>query len=308
MDMETKDILMEIIYIACALMSAYIGLRALNDKEQKNRAGTAIFWLALAAVLGLGNFIPPIASGILVVIMTLPPILNKVSIGVNKDIPEDFKRKMADKLGNKIFIPALAMGILALVFGIALPNLGALVGLGFGILVSAIMILIMAKDKVSAIPSEGKKLLEAVGPLAILPQLLASLGAIFAVAGVGEVIAGIVGNFVPEGNVTIAIIIYAVAMALFTMIMGNAFAAFSVITVGIGIPFILKFGMDPNVIGIIGLTSGYCGTLLTPMAANFNIVPVAILEMNDKYGVIKKQLPIALVMLAAQIVLMIVMG
>jgi uncharacterized membrane protein len=308
MDMETKDILMEIIYIACALMSAYIGLRALNDKEQKNRAGTAIFWLALAAVLGLGNFIPPIASGIFVVIMTLPPILNKVSIGVNKDIPEDFKRKMADKLGNKIFIPALAMGILALVFGIALPNLGALVGLGFGILVSAIMILIMAKDKVSAIPSEGKKLLEAVGPLAILPQLLASLGAIFAVAGVGEVIAGIVGNFVPEGNVTIAIIIYAVAMALFTMIMGNAFAAFSVITVGIGIPFILKFGMDPNVIGIIGLTSGYCGTLLTPMAANFNIVPVAILEMNDKYGVIKKQLPIALVMLAAQIVLMIVMG
>lgn len=166
----------------------------------------------------------------------------------------------------------------------------------------------MAKDKVSAIPSEGKKLLEAVGPLAILPQLLASLGAIFAVAGVGEVIAGMVGNFVPEGNVTIAIIIYAVAMALFTMIMGNAFAAFSVITVGIGIPFILKFGMDPNVIGIIGLTSGYFGTLMTPMAANFNVVPVAILEMNDKCGVIKKQLPIALVMLAVQIVLMIVMG
>ena len=185
--METKDILMEIIYIACALMSAYIGIRALNDKEQKNRLGTAVFWLALAAVLGLGNFIPPIASGVLVVIMTLPPIFNKVSIGVNKDITEDHKRKMADKLGNKIFIPALAMGILALVFGIVLPNLGALVGLGFGILVSAVMILVMAKDKVSAIPIEGKKLLEAVGPLAILPQLLASLGAIFAVAGVGEV-------------------------------------------------------------------------------------------------------------------------
>lgn len=306
--METKDILMEIIYIACALMSAYIGIRALNDKEQKNRLGTAVFWLALAAVLGLGKFIPPIASGVLVVIMTLPPIFNKVSIGVNKDISEDHKRKMADKLGNKIFIPALAMGILALVFGIVLPNLGALVGLGFGILVSAVMILVMAKDKVSAIPIEGKKLLEAVGPLAILPQLLASLGAIFAVAGVGEVIASIVGGFVPEGNVTIAIIIYAVAMALFTMIMGNAFAAFSVITVGIGIPFILKFGMDPNVIGIIGLTSGYCGTLMTPMAANFNIVPVAILEMNDKYGVIKKQLPIALVMLVVQIILMMVMG
>ncbi|EPZ56595.1 hypothetical protein H477_2841 [[Clostridium] sordellii ATCC 9714] len=117
-----------------------------------------------------------------------------------------------------------------------------------------------------------------------------------------------VSNVVPEGNITVAIIIYAVAMALFTMIMGNAFAAFSVITIGIGIPFILAYGLDPNVVGMIGLTSGYCGTLMTPMAANFNIVPVAILEMKDKYGVIKKQLPIALVMLVAQIILMRVMG
>ena len=166
----------------------------------------------------------------------------------------------------------------------------------------------MSKDKLTSIPTEGKKLLESVGPLSILPQLLASLGAIFAAAGVGDVIAGMVSNVVPEGNITVAIIIYAVAMALFTMIMGNAFAAFSVITIGIGIPFILAYGLDPNVVGMIGLTSGYCGTLMTPMAANFNIVPVAILEMKDKYGVIKKQLPIALVMLVAQIILMRVMG
>ena len=93
-------------------------------------------------------------------------------------------------------------------------------------------------------------------------------------------------------------------MVLFTMIMGNAFAAFSVITVGIGVPFVLKYGLDPNVIGMLALTSGYCGTLMTPMAANFNIVPVAILEMKDKYGVIKKQIPIAIIMLVVQILLM----
>lgn len=44
---------------------------------------------------------------------------------------------------------------------------------------------------------------------------------------------------------------------------------------------------------------------MTSMAANFNIVPVAILEMDDEYGVIKKQIVPALVMLAFQIVLMI---
>jgi uncharacterized membrane protein len=44
---------------------------------------------------------------------------------------------------------------------------------------------------------------------------------------------------------------------------------------------------------------------MTPMAANFNIVPVAILEMDDEYGVIKKQIVPALIMLAFQIVFMV---
>ena len=306
--MSTKDIIMEVIYVACGLMSAYVGYRALADKEQKNKIGTAVFWLALAALLGLGRWMPPVVAGILVVIMTIPPIIKRVSPGVNKVIPEEYKRKMADKLGLKVFIPALTMGMLALIVGIALPKLGALVGLGFGILVSAIIILIMSKDSPAVIPTEGKKLLEAVGPLSILPQLLASLGAIFAAAGVGDVISGMVSNIVPEGNVTVAIIVYSVAMALFTMIMGNAFAAFSVITIGIGIPFILQYGLDPNVVGMIGLTSGYCGTLMTPMAANFNIVPVAILEMEDKYAVIKKQIPLGLTLLVAQIIIMMIMA
>ncbi|GAA0677371.1 DUF979 domain-containing protein [Clostridium cadaveris] len=306
--MSNKDIIMEVIYVACGLMSAYVGYRALADKNQKNKIGTAVFWLALAALLALGRWMSPVVAGILVVIMTIPPIIKRVSPGVNKVIPEEYKRKMADKLGLKVFIPALTMGMLALIIGIALPKLGALVGLGFGILVSAIIILIMSKDSPTVVPIEGKKLLEAVGPLSILPQLLASLGAIFAAAGVGDVISGMVSNIVPEGNVTVAIIVYAVAMALFTMIMGNAFAAFSVITIGIGIPFILQYGLDPNVVGMIGLTSGYCGTLMTPMAANFNIVPVAILEMEDKYAVIKKQIPLGLTLLVAQIIIMMIMA
>ena len=94
-------------------------------------------------------------------------------------------------------------------------------------------------------------------------------------------------------------------MALFTMIMGNAFAAITVMTVGIGAPFVLSLGADPTIVGSLALTCGYCGTLMTPMAANFNIVPVAILEMDDEYGVIKKQIVPALIMLAFQIVFMV---
>jgi uncharacterized membrane protein len=87
--------------------------------------------------------------------------------------------------------------------------------------------------------------------------------------------------------------------------MGNAFAAFAVITAGIGVPFLLTQGGDPVIVAALGLTAGFCGTLLTPMAANFNIVPTAILEIKDKKnGVIKYQAPIAIVMLVIHIVLM----
>ena len=154
--------------------------------------------------------------------------------------------------------------------------------------------------------NDSERLLSAMGALCMLPMLLASLGAIFTAAGVGDVIATLVGGIIPKGNVTLGIIVFGVGMMLFTMIMGNAFAAITVMTVGIGAPFVLAYGADPTVIGILALTCGYCGTLCTPMAANFNIVPVAMLDMKDRMGVIKKQVLPALVMIVVQIVYMLI--
>ena len=96
------------------------------------------------------------------------------------------------------------------------------------------------------------------------------------------------------------------SMMLFTMVMGNAFAAITVLTVGIGAPFVLAFGANPTIVGILALTCGYCGTLMTPMAANFNIVPVALLEMKDRMGVIRNQILPALVMIVVQIAYMLI--
>jgi uncharacterized membrane protein len=50
--------------------------------------------------------------------------------------------------------------------------------------------------------------------------------------------------------------------------------------------------------------SGYCGTLMTPMAANFNMVPAALLELPDKNAVIKVQIPTALTLLIVNILLL----
>ena len=87
--------------------------------------------------------------------------------------------------------------------------------------------------------------------------------------------------------------------------MGNAFAAFPVMTAGIGLPLIVhQFGGNVTVMAAVGMLSGFCGTLMTPMAANFNIVPAALLELPDEYAVIKAQIPTALLMLAANTAIM----
>lgn len=147
-------------------------------------------------------------------------------------------------------------------------------------------------------------MVRSVGAPGVLLQLLAMLGVVFTTCGVGKLTANMISHVFPAGNHFLGVALYCIAMALFTYIMGNAFAAFAVITAAIGIPFVIAQGANPVVVAAIGMTSGYCGTLVTPMAANFNTLPVALLEMKDQMGVIKQQAPVAVILLIVQIGLM----
>ncbi|MCC2255064.1 DUF979 domain-containing protein [Ruminococcus sp. CLA-AA-H200] len=297
--------MLEVIYIFMGLMAIYTGVKNLRDKENPSPAGTCIFWSALGIVIAFGRWIPAAANGVIIIIMIIPAILQKVKIGkvsapTEKEVDGNYK-----KIGMKIFIPALMIGICAIICAL-IPSIGALTGCGLGVILSAVILAFYSRDnKPKVFLNDSERLLSSVGPLSMLPMLLASLGAIFTAAGVGDVIAGIVGNVIPAGNVNVGIVVFAIGMMLFTMIMGNAFAAITVMTVGIGAPFVLAYGADPVVVGMVALTCGYCGTLCTPMAANFNIVPVAMLDMKDRMGVIKNQVLPALIMIVVQIVYMI---
>jgi len=148
----------------------------------------------------------------------------------------------------------------------------------------------------------GRALADEIGWAAVLPQMLASLGAVFALAGVGGVVGTLVGGLIPAGSVAGAAIAYGLGMALFTIVMGNAFAAFPVMAVAIGIPLLVqRYGADPAPVAAVGMLAGFCGTLLTPMAANFNLVPAALLDLRDRYGVIRAQAPTAAALLAFNI-------
>ena len=221
------------------------------------------------------------------------------------DVPQAAEtRKAADKTGYAVFIPPLTLAVTAVLVATFLKVLGANNAIGISGTIALLVALLLFKTRPSYAVTDGTRLVDNVGVTGILPQVLAALGSLFTAAGVGDVIAHGVSAVIPTGNLFAATAVYCVSMALFTMIMGNGFAAFSVITVGIGIPFLIAQGANPVVIGALGLTAGYCGTLMTPMAANFNIVPVALLETKSKYAVIKSQIPVALTMLVIHILLM----
>src|SRR5699024_8164007 len=277
------------------------------DEDNPSRLGTALFWCILGVVIAFGNWIPSIINGILIILMTLPAIFKKAKVGKIEEPTEEDMEESFNNIGMKIFIPALSIGVFAIIFAV-FTEISALVGIGVGVIVSIVLLMIYSSDnKLEVFLKDSERLLATVGPLSMLQMLLASLGAIFTEAGVGDVIANLVGYIIPEGNVNIGIIVYGLGMMIFTMIMGNAFAAITVMTVGIGGPFVLAYGADPVVIGMVGLTCGYAGTLLTPMAANFNIVPVAMLDMKDRMGVIKNQLVPALILIVFQIIYMIIL-
>ena len=299
---------LNVVWVIIGLITIYAGIKNLLDKENPSRVGTAVFWCSFGIVCGFGSWLPAKVSGVLVLIMCLPPIFKKVKIGKTDNPTKEHTEQQFKKIGMKIFVPAFSVAVCSLFFAL-FSNMSSMVAITIGVIVA--MVLLMAFDtkqnKPAVFLNDSERFLGITGPLSMLPQLLGCLGGVFTAAGVGDVIAQLVEKIVPKGNVNIGIIIYAIGMVLFTMIMGNAFAAITVMTVGIGAPFVLAYGANPVVIGMLALTCGYCGTLLTPMAANFNVLPVAILNMKDRWGAIKNQVLVAIIMLVFQICYMIVL-
>ena len=299
---------LNVVWVIIGLITIYAGIKNLLDKENPSRVGTAVFWCSFGIVCGFGSWLPAKVSGALVLIMCLPPIFKKVKIGKTDNPTKEHTEQQFKKIGMKIFVPAFSVAVCSLFFAL-FSNMSSMVAITVGVIVA--MVLLMAFDtkqnKPAVFLNDSERFLGITGPLSMLPQLLGCLGGVFTAAGVGDVIAQLVEKIVPKGNVNIGIIVYAIGMVLFTLIMGNAFSAITVMTVGIGAPFVLAYGANPVVIGMLALTCGYCGTLLTPMAANFNILPVAILNMKDRWGAIKNQVLVAIFMLVFQICYMIVL-
>lgn len=298
-----SNILLEIFYIMVGLFFILTMMFTLKDKNHKTRYGTSLFWGILGIIFILGEVIPPVITGSLIVVIGALAAFNQINIGTLKDLDTTFASLKSKEIGIKIFIPSLIIALVALIIA-QFTEISGVAAVGIASIVALITTFILTKAKPSEFLEDSNRMFQAVGATAILPQLLAALGALFTAAGVGDIISNIISGVIPEGNIFVGVTAYCVGMALFTAIMGNAFAAFSVITVGIGVPFVFAQGGDPIIASALAMTAGFCGTLMTPMAANFNILPVALLETKDKNAVIKYQTPFAIILLAIHIVLM----
>lgn len=298
-----SNILLEIFYIMLGLFFILTMMFTLKDKNHKTRYGTSLFWGILGIIFILGEVIPSVITGSLIVVIGALAAFNQINIGTLKDLDTTFASLKSKEIGVKIFIPSLIIALVALIIA-QFTEISGVAAVGIASIVALITTFILTKAKPSEFLEDSNRMFQAVGSTAILPQLLAALGALFTAAGVGEIISNIISGVIPQGNILLGVTAYCVGMALFTAIMGNAFAAFSVITVGIGVPFVFAQGGDPIIASALAMTAGFCGTLMTPMAANFNILPVALLETKDNNAVIKYQAPFAIILLAIHIALM----
>jgi uncharacterized membrane protein len=304
-------------YVLVGLLFAATAIMNLRDRSNPRRWTTALFWGLYALLYLAGGRMPAAATGLLMIAMALVAGFGLVKGGKAQLPPEEGRRASASRLGHTLLVPALAIPVVTMIGSTLLkdvridatplldPKNLTLVSMGC----ASIVALALACWFTRATPLQGvreaRRLIDAMSWAVVLPHMLAVLGLLFSEAGVGKAVAHITTSYIAMDSRLVACAAFCIGMALFTVVMGNGFAAFPVIAGGIGIPVLVGvYHANPAVMAAIGMFSAYCGTLMTPMAANFNIVPAALLELHDKNAVIKAQLPTALPLLLANIVLL----
>ncbi len=307
-----KMITLEAVYVLTGVMGLGFAVLSARDKSNPKRFGNAAFWGLLALSFALGSWMSDLENGVLVIALIVVGGFGLMHKGAAAASTPQARTASAVRHGNALFLPALTVPLVALIGTLSLKNSGlvdpkqaTLIFLSLGVLLALGACYVWLRPPLLAPIQEGRRLADTIGWAVVLPQMLASLGAVFAVSGVGDQVGHLATQYLPLGTPVAAVIAYCLGMALFTLVMGNAFAAFPVMTAAIGLPLIVhKFHGDPVIMSAIGMLAGFCGTLLTPMAANFNIVPAALLELPDRNGVIRIQAPTALLLLIANTGLM----
>jgi len=316
---------LDTVYLLLGGVALGVAALTLADKQHQRRWPTALFWGLFGAIFIGGDLLVEMLGkamahrlvGAAVVLLAVIAGTGLLRPGHHAARAPADRQASAQRLGNRLVLPALLVPVLTVLLGIVLkdasldgrPLLDArnltLCALSLAVVLSLALACLLTRDTPVQALRETRRLLDTIGWAALLPQMLAMLGGVFVAAHTDDAIQTLARLIVNPDSRFWTVSAYCIGMAGFTMVMGNAFAAFPVMTAGIALPLLVRgLHADPAPVMTLGMLAGYCGTLMTPMAANFNIVPAALLELQDRYLVIKTQMPTAIAMLCATIVLM----
>ncbi|MEO3150921.1 5-oxoproline transporter, DUF979 family subunit, partial [Turicibacter sanguinis] len=123
------NVLLTIIYAIIGLVCISLSVFALRSNEQQAKVGTALFWSILGIIFIFGDWIPANIVGVLIIAMAVLSATKQVKVGSFKTSSEQFKLDSAEKIGNKLFVPALVLAVLAFVIA-QFTNLGSYNAIG----------------------------------------------------------------------------------------------------------------------------------------------------------------------------------
>jgi len=307
----------EYFYYLLGAMLALVSVMSALDRSNPRRWTTALFWALYAVIYLAGEQLPPAVAGAMMVAMALLAGFGGVRSGKPDTLPEDTRRASAARLQHKLILPALVIPAVTMIGATLLKDVKidglflldqkhlTLASLGCASVIAVAVACWLTRATPLQAGRESRRLVDAMSWALVLPHMLAVLGLLFTEAGVGKAVAHVTISYIGLESPLVAVAVYCIGLALFTIVMGNGFAAFPVMAGGVGIPVLVhQFGANPAVMAAIGMFSAYCGTLMTPMAANFNIIPAALLDLPDRNAVIKAQIPTALPLLFVNIILL----
>jgi len=204
-------ITLEHIYVLAGLIIGAFAVLSTFDASNPKRFVNAAFWGLLAISFLIGSELGDLGNGVLVVALV---VLGAIGLGQGNGTaatPEE-RRESAVARGNWLFVPALIIPAVALIGSLFLkgatiggvplldPKQVTLISLAAGAVIALAVAMLWLRPPVLAPLQEGRRLMDTIGWAAILPQMLASLGAVFALAGVGDAVGHVATNYLPLGH------------------------------------------------------------------------------------------------------------
>ncbi len=191
--------LLELTYIVIGCQFLHTAYCSYKDKTNPVRYGTAGFWALLGISFIGGSYLPSICIGVIVVLLALLTLFKQVRIGTLPSLDEVKANFEAKRLKNKIFIPVMLMALIALVLAKMIPEFSK-IAISLAAFLATISLLLITKSSPKSLLSENNRMVQQVSTSGIVPQLLGALGAIFTVAGVGDLMSHLISGFVPSGS------------------------------------------------------------------------------------------------------------